>query len=96
MVATLNHWLNSPIKVLWVCLGIIFLVLISDGSVFRLWNLHGDQERITGNIAKLEKGFQVLDGQYLKVNDPEFLEQQARDRLDLAGEDELIFVFSDN
>jgi cell division protein FtsB len=96
MVATLNHWLNSPIKVLWLCLGVIFLVLISDGSVFRLWNLHGDQERITDNIAKLERDFQVLDGQYLKVNDPEFLEQQARDRLDLAGEDELIFVFSDN
>ncbi|OQW47224.1 MAG: hypothetical protein A4S09_15640 [Proteobacteria bacterium SG_bin7] len=95
MVATLNHWLNSPIKVFWACIGIIFLILISDGSVFRLWNLHGDQERITKNIAKLERDFQVLDGQYLKVNDPEFLEQQARDRLDLAGEDELIFVFSD-
>lgn len=95
MVATLNHWLNSPIKVFWACVAIIFLILISDGSVFRLWNLHGDQERITKNIGKLEKDFQVLDGQYLKVNDPEFLEQQARDRLDLAGEDELIFVFSD-
>lgn len=93
---TLNHWLNSPIKVFWVCLTLIFLVLISDGSVFRLWNLHGDQERITHSIAKLEKDFQVLDGKYLKVNDPDFLEQQARDRLDLASEDELIFVFSDN
>ncbi len=93
---TLNNWLNSPIKVLWICLSFIFLVLISDGSVFRLWNLHGDHERITHSIAKLETDFQVLDNQYSKVNDPEFLEQQARDRLDLAGEDELIFVFSDN
>lgn len=95
-MAALNHWLNSPVKVLWVCLALIFLILISDGSVFRLWNLHGDQERITLSIAKLEQDFQVLDGQYLKVNDPDFLEQQARDRLDLASEDELIFVFSDN
>lgn len=71
-------------------------MLVSDGSVFRLWNLHNDQKRITANIANLEKEFKVLDTQFIKANDPDFLEQQARDRLDLASEDELIFVFSEN
>ncbi len=86
----------SPIKIFWICLGIIIFVIVSDGSLFRLWNLYQDQKRIAQNLEKLDTDFKVLDNQFQKANDPEFLEHQARNRLDLASEDELIFVFSDN
>lgn len=72
------------------------ILLIGEGSIFRLWNLYHDEIRMIESVKKLNGDFKVLEGQFRRVNDPDYIEQEVRDRLDLASEGELIFVFSDN
>ena len=82
-------------KVLWLCLLVSVFLLIGDGSLFRLWNLYNDQQKITESLKSLEKNSRELARQMQKASDPDYLEHQARERLDLAGDNELIFVFSE-
>jgi cell division protein FtsB len=91
----LNNLLHTPQKVIWICLGLVALNLIIDGSMFRLWALHRDYKSIQENIVTLEQQNQKLKIQLQKANDPVFLEREARDRFDLVSEGDLVFVFSE-
>ena len=91
----LNNLLHAPQKVIWVCLGLIALNLVLDGSLFRLYSLHRDHENLQKGIQTLEQQNQKLKVQLKKANDPAFLEQEARDRFDLVSEGDLVFVFSE-
>lgn len=93
---SLNHLLTNPQKVIWVCAGLVVLNLVMDGSLFRLWKLHRDFNQIQSDIGSLEKQNLQLKGQLRKARDPEFMEQQARDRFDLVSEGDLVFVFADD
>lgn len=91
----LNRLLHTPTKVVWICLGLIMLNLVIDGSLYRLWSLHKDYDTIQSNIAKLETQNAKLKVQLAKAKDPAFLEREARDRFDLVSEGDLVFVFSE-
>lgn len=91
----LNDLLQAPQKVIWICLGLVALNVVLDGSLFRLWSLHRDQVAIEQNIANLEQQNQDLKKRLLRAKDPAFLEREARDRFDLVSEGDLVFVFSD-
>jgi cell division protein FtsB len=93
--AGLNHLLQTPQKVIWICLGLIMLNMVIDGSLFRLWGLHRDYQEIQNNIQSLEQQNQKLKMQLEKARDPAFLEREARDRFDLVSEGDLVFVFSE-
>ncbi|HEX4923693.1 MAG TPA: septum formation initiator family protein [Bdellovibrionales bacterium] len=88
------EFLNSPMRVLIVCAAFGFLVLVLDGTLFRLWNLHREARRIESNIARLSDSTRALEMQIKKAKEIEFVERQARDRFDLVGEDDLVFVFT--
>ncbi|MGE4131094.1 MAG: septum formation initiator family protein [Bdellovibrionales bacterium] len=92
----LNHLLQTPQKVIWICLGLVLLNLIMDGSLFRLVSLYQDQQEIAAKTADLEKQTVVLQSMVKKARDPAFLEKQARDRFDLVSEGDLVFVFSED
>lgn len=86
--------LNSPMRVLLLCAAFGFLVLVLDGTLFRLWNLHRESKRIEASIARLTESSRILEVQIQKAKEIEFVERQARDRFDLVGEDDLVFVFT--
>lgn len=92
---SLNHLLQSPQKVIWLCLGLVVLNLVFDGSLFRLWGLHRDLTNIQENIQTLEQQNAKLKTQLQRAKDPAFLEREARDRFDLVSEGDLVFVFSE-
>lgn len=92
---TLNHLLQSPLKVAWVCLGLVTLNLVLDGSLFRLWTLHRDYQTLQSDIQSVTKQNEKLKGQLHRAKDPAFLEREARDRFDLVSEGDLVFVFSE-
>ena len=96
MVQWLSDILHSPFKILWICFISCIVLLVGEGSLFRLWNLYHDEIRMIESVSKLNDDFKVLNSQFRRVNDPDFIEHEVRDRLDLASEGELIFVFSDN
>ncbi|MBX3021551.1 MAG: septum formation initiator family protein [Bdellovibrionales bacterium] len=80
---------------IWICLGLVTLNVVFDGSLFRLWSLHRDHVSIQQNIQTLQQQNQDLKKRLQKAKDPAFLEREARDRFDLVSEGDLVFVFSD-
>lgn len=91
----LNNLLQAPQKVIWICLGLLLLNLVLDGSIFRLIDLYRDDAVIHKKIAALEKQTAELKGRLKRARDPAFLEREARDRFDLVSEGDLVFVFSE-
>lgn len=91
----INHLLQKPQKVIWICLILIAVNLVLDGSLFRLWNLHRENETIQTNLASIQEQNREMRTRLVKAKDPEFLEREARDRFDLVSEGDLVFVFSE-
>lgn len=85
--------LNSPAQVFIFC-GLFFVLTLSlNGVPLRLWGLHRDFDRLEGEIQKNLSDIKALDVKLSQAQEPAFIERQARDRLDLASENDLIFVF---
>lgn len=80
---------------IWICLGLIVLNLVIDGSLLRLWSLHRDYESTQEKIQILQQKNQEMKLRLAKAKDPAFLEREARDRFDLVSEGDLVFVFSE-
>lgn len=96
-VKTTGHWirqsLEQPRLIFVTCLLIVFSTLLLNGNFWRLWNLHRDKERKYREILTTIKETQSLKMQLEKAKDPDYIEHQAKDRLDFAGENDLVFVF---
>ena len=60
-----------------------------------MWALHRDSnhlaEKTTMTLIKSEE----LKQKITQAHDPQFIELEAHERFELAGENELVFVFSD-
>lgn len=91
----LRDFLYEPQKVILVCCGMAFANLVLDGSLFELWSLHHEEEKIEQRIQELKTQTQKINAKIQKASDPAFIEKEARSRFDLVGEDELVFVFSE-
>lgn len=89
----LKYFLNRPSYVFVVCALFLGVSLIFDGILWRLWGLQRDYERRNTEIHALQGEIQKLDQQLKQARDPAFIERQARDRLDLADGNDLVFVF---
>ncbi len=91
----LNQLLLAPQKVMMICLGLLVLNGVIDGSLFRLWSLHRDHVSIREKIEVLKDKNEEMKVRLKKAKDPAFLEREARDRFDLVSEGDLVFVFSE-
>ncbi len=89
----LRRFLNHPAKVGVVCSIVFGISIVLNGNLWRLWGLHRDYAHINTEILEAQKGIAGLQDQLKQAKDPAFIERQARDKLDLAGEHDLIFVF---
>lgn len=92
---TIKRFLHSPAKVFLMCAVFATVSLLTDGILYRLWGLRHDHARTTAEIADLQTRIASLNSQLLQARDPSYIERQARDRLDLAGENDLVFIFPD-
>lgn len=93
---SIKRTLYSPLKVAAFCTIILFLALILNGSLWKLWGLHRDYQRVLLAIEQTSNESNNLDLQLKQAKDPSFIERQAKDKYDLAGDQDLVFVFSDN
>lgn len=85
--------LNSPARILTFCIGFFLLTLSLNGVPLRLWGLYRDLDRYQSEIQKADQAIKDLGIKLEQASDPLYIEKHARDRLDLAGENDLIFVF---
>lgn len=92
----ISDFLNRPFRVLLACLLLVFIGLVLDGTLLRLWGLHRDSQDLEQRMSKIEEMTDQLNFKIKLAQDPSFIELQARDRFELVEEGDLIFVFSDN
>lgn len=90
-----RNFLNKPAKVFFVCLFFVAALLLVNGTVWRIWGLRRDLSTIQEQIDASKQLAKSLDMQIKQAKDPSFIERQAKDKLDMVGEHDLVFVFSD-
>lgn len=95
MSMSIRHFLDHPTRVASLCLAVLALTLVLNGNLWRLWGLHRDFDHLSQQISETRQGTLQLEAQLHQAKDPSFIERQARDRLDMAGEHDLVFVFAD-
>ncbi|OFZ12376.1 MAG: hypothetical protein A2Z20_00940 [Bdellovibrionales bacterium RBG_16_40_8] len=78
------------------CLIVVFGTLILNGSFLHLWNLHHNSRNLSERINNLRTNSQKIEEKIIKARDPNFIEVEAREKFDLAGEGDLVFIFSDD
>jgi hypothetical protein len=89
----ITHFLHQPRKVAVYCILFVTLSALFNGVLWRLWALHRDHDRRFTEMVRAKSSIHQLQLQVEQAKDPVFIERQARDRLDLAGEKDLVFVF---
>lgn len=92
---SISSFFHQPLKVLVICSILVFFGLLLDGSLLRLWRLNRDSKQLAQRINNLENESKIIDQKLLRTKDPSFIELEAREKLDLASEGDLVFVFSD-
>lgn len=90
-----RNFLNHPLKVFFSCAIIFVVSLFVNGTVWRIWGLRRDLATIQDEIINSRAQAKTLDMQIKQAKDPSFIERQAKDKLDMVGEHDLVFVFSD-
>lgn len=91
----LRRFLNRPDKVAFACCFVFVISIFINGNIWRLWSLHRDLDHINTEIMQAQEATTSLQAHLKQAKDPAFIERQARDKLDLAGENDLVFIFSD-
>ncbi len=91
----ISDFINRPFRVLKVCLAFAFIGLIFDGTLFNLWALSRDSNHLENKTKMTLVESKTLKEKIKLANDPQFIELEAHERFELAGENELVFVFSD-
>lgn len=89
----IRNFLNDPRKVFVVCLFVFAISLFLNGGLWKVWGLRRDRSTIDEQITIAQKQSSVLDMQIRQAKDPAFIERQARDKLDMVSEKDLVFVF---
>lgn len=90
----LEETINNPKKVLFICLVFVGLSLISEGSLWRLYRLRKDKSILTHKIEEEKLKIARLSGEIKRLDEPRYVERQAREKLELLEKDDLLFIFS--
>lgn len=90
----MREFLEHPFKVGIAAVAIAFASLLTEGSLFNLWNLSVEKQRLVEKHQIVTKKNKELTDKILKAkNSSDFIGHEARERLDLVSEDELVFIF---
>lgn len=86
-------FLNSPSRVLLFSFLFFIANFIGNGNFIRLWNLNSELDKLDILITKNRTEIERIENNISKSKDPAFIERQAREKLDLVSEDDLVFIF---
>ncbi len=91
----IQEFLDRPIWVLIACFSVVCTHLIFDGTFVRMWNLHNSRKVLENRIEDIQQKNERVENRMKKLSDSRFLEREVRDRFNLVGEEDIIFIFSD-
>ena len=85
--------LYKPFFVFLLSLIFLFINLILDGTLFKALHLSHSLKIVRHRIEIMEKKTMDIEKKIENSSDPDFVEKEARQRLDYIGEGDLIFIF---
>lgn len=91
----IQRWLNQPQKVFLACFAVLVATLFLNGTLWKLWGLYRDESSIVAQSLQAQSQMKLIDRQIQQATDTTFIERQARDKMDLVEDHDLIFVFSE-
>jgi len=90
------EFLEKPYHVFIVCSIFILFNVVLDGTLFQIRKMYLNRKYINQKIVEIQTKDQVLVEKLNNLSQPIYLEKEIRDRFDLAGQGDLIFIFSDD
>ena len=87
--------LQRPLSVFIISSVFAIAAILLDGTLFRIWSLNRDHEKLTVRIESLKRSVAEKERRIHEANKPEFIERQVREQLDFVRAGDLVFVFSD-
>jgi cell division protein FtsB len=93
---SIGRFLQNPLQVFWVCLILVFVNSVLDGSLLRLWSLHRDSAQLQSQVLALKSENMKMKSMVKAASDPAFIEREARNRFDLVEQGDLVFVFTED
>lgn len=88
-------YLFSPMVILFFCSIFFICSVVLNGNLFRVWSLNRDLTQLQEKTLTTKAQIKQIEINIQKTKDPTFLERQAREKLDLVNENDLIFIFSE-
>ena len=79
-----------------LCLLFLLINLVLDGTLFRVFRLSQDLKIVKNRTEHIERKNSDIEDKIKKASDPNFVEEEIRQRLDYAGDGDLIFIFPEN
>lgn len=95
LIIWLEDTIHRPQKVFIICLVFVISSLVTEGSLWRLYHLQKDQQKLVSKIQEEKSKIVKIRQDIKRVKDPSYLEHQARERLELLEKDDLLFIFSE-
>ena len=86
---------NQPKTVFLICTSVLGISFVMDGSLYRLYGFYMQEDSLRTQIAATENELESLQKKVAEAHGPQFLERLAREKFNMVGEDELIFVFDE-
>lgn len=94
LLRILNQLFEHPLKVGIIALALAFGGLVAQGTLVDLWNLKSERWRLQESYLETLKANRVLQFKIQQArNSDKFIGRQAREKLDLIKDDELVFIF---
>lgn len=88
-------FLFSPIVILFFCSIFFLCSVVLNGSLFRVWSLNRELVSLQEKTLSTKAQIKQIEIDILKTKDTAFIERQAREKLDLANENDLVFIFTE-
>jgi cell division protein FtsB len=82
-----------PKRVFLFCFLIFLVWIFATGYIFQAYRLHVLNQTVTERLNQVQSDIKNLEVQIGRLQDREFIRKQAIENLDLAGEQDLIFLF---
>ena len=89
----LKEFFYRPLHVFILCGMFLLLNLVFEGTLFQVFRLNRDLRVLRNRVRLLEDKNHFIKEKIKKSTDPEVIEHEARERLDFANENDLIFIF---
>ena len=86
---------HQPLWTLMACLIFLCIHLVIGGTFLNLWQLYRNRQALEQRIAELTQKNNQVENHLKKLSESPFLEKEVKDRFNMVGEEDIIFIFSE-